>query len=948
MKAIIKMALAAMPLLLVACDDDVKEPGKTPAGPGDGIQFTLSAGNESRTMYDDQWNPSDNLQGVYWGNYIASEKDNIRIYCAQAVKNQAATYEVTPNTTGDKSVAAYITNNNGQDGSMQWNTPGTEHKFYAFYPADQAGEKLLDGTENTIRATVATGQSPTSYRGVMGNTVWQGEGTNVLQEVENNSTLSTANKTTVYANPDMSAAIMVAKTAITAKDKNEAVPLNFNVLADVIDITLNGPVTPNQLSGNANPDATNTAVKIYTVTLEAFKTVTDANGTHTEVDDSKVISGDFDLNMETGVVSNPSGNATVQLQTSAIYKVMKDGKEQDVQFYPTLHARAAVTSGAPSADQVDQLRLRAFIIPGSIKNLEELQVRVMTNFGEYVQQLKSFDLNSSDPVQGKIYPIKLGYFYYRGTQFDLSRWVGQLNPNIYLSELSIPGAWHASNTNYQGVAANDLQAQYNAGVRAFEVHTINGITPYTDYKFETKLTTSNIETQIKDDGYYTYHYNEKNVGNISQEATRGSESTITDQYGLYWSGTNMVITQRRTITYQLLPKFALRLYRSRNITSSTEDPDAATVGSFSDALIALANKMNPDGLMFFEFGFERGQTGGIKRPVNVPTKTVTVDQYRTTTYRGTLNGSGPENSIEWTIPTTGIFTDEAWIDEPDTKKISYGDTYQLNDEPAWCIAVESCLNRLKETNGDKTGKPILYTDEVTAETTIKNVQGKVIVKINTNNADNETVGVGWSGNTPALFSRWVNGSASKPLTVNLEWGRPVAPQDGYENFAGGNGTGAPTTKLRWCFSEQDNVGKTTDDRIKAIDLMNARAYANYSEGLHRTFYEISLGGYLGGGNTATEKDCQDLAKVLNPYALQKITNPARNACPLGLVFMNYVVDPNDEYSSKDLIRAIINNNAAFLLNRAPSTPGGTTGQSNLRQNTNSSFDNTTGTLSPLR
>lgn len=927
MKAIIKMALAAMPLLLVACDDDVKEPGKTPAGPGDGIQFTLSAGNESRTMYDDQWNPSDNLQGVYWGNYIASEKDNIRIYCAQAVKNQAATYEVTPNTTGDKSVAAYITNNKGQDGSMQWNTPGTEHKFYAFYPADQAGEKLLDGTENTIRATVATGQSPTSYRGVMGNTVWQGEGTNVLQEVENNSTLSTANKTTVYANPDMSAAIMVAKTAITAKDENEAVPLNFNVLADVIDITLNGPVTPNQLSGNANPDATNTAVKIYTVTLEAFRTVTDANGTHTEVDDSKVISGDFDLNMETGVVSNPSGNATVQLQTSAIYKVMKDGKEQDVQFYPTLHARAAVTSGAPSADQVDQLRLRAFIIPGSIRNLEELQVRVMTNFGEYVQQLKSFDLTSSDPVQGKIYPIKLGYFYYRGTQFDLSRWIGQLNPKIYLSELSIPGSWHASNTNYQGDAANDMQAQYNAGVRAFEVHTINGTIPFTDATFGTQVTSSNVEgLQFYDDVL-----NPKESTNV--EITGGNITW--DRYVGKYKRTGATVTETKYATYQQMPKIALRLYRSRNITSSTMNPTE----SFSNALIALANKMNPDGLMFFEFGFERGADGVTHRPVFVPCKTLTTTQRRQKIDQEFYGNGYDPNNLNW--DTSGVFSDNDPWETVSENVPSYDQTYQLADGPAWCIAVESCLKRLEKAEGKKPDKPMLHNTPVTPYTTIEDVQGQVIAKINTNGDENEVIGIGWSGNTPALFSRWENGSGKTPMTINLQWGKPVAPTPVEEN----------KDALHWCFTELDNVDKdySVADRKSAIDAMNAEAFKNYQEGNHRTFYETSLGGYTGDG-TPTAAKCLDLAYQLNPYALQKITNPARNACPLGLVFMNYVIPPSEEtYQSGALIRAIINNNAAFLLNRDTSgKPGGTTGQSNLRQNTNSSFDNTTGTLSPLR
>ena len=49
-----------------------------------------------------------------------------------------------------------------------------------------------------------------------------------------------------------------------------------------------------------------------------------------------------------------------------------------------------------------------------------------------------------------------------------------------------------------------------------------------------------------------------------------------------------------------MPKVALRLYRTRNVTSATSNPSE----SFSDALISLAETMNKEGLMFFEFGYE--------------------------------------------------------------------------------------------------------------------------------------------------------------------------------------------------------------------------------------------------------------------------------------------------------------------------------------------------------
>ena len=65
--------------------------------------------------------------------------------------------------------------------------------------------------------------------------------------------------------------------------------------------------------------------------------------------------------------------------------------------------------------------------------------------------------------------------------------------------------------------------------------------------------------------------------------------------------------------------------------------------------------------------------------------------------------------------------------------------------------------------------------------------------------------------------------------------------------------------------------------------------------------------------------------------------------------MNYAIPPTgeeDKYKSADLIRAIINNNAAFMLNRASGNSA--TPSSNVQDNTNSSFSNSKNGLSPLK
>ena len=360
--------------------------------------------------------------------------------------------------------------------------------------------------------------------------------------------------------------------------------------------------------------------------------------------------------------------------------------------------------------------------------------------------------------------------------------------------------------------------------------------------------------------------------------------------------------------------------------------------------------MNPDGLMFVEFGangtngitanYRTGKATEMTRSKD--SQSVKVYQYGNRTY----NYFPPSYSYEWSevyeldeksFNGSDVFTDDdTWTSTGVTEDLEPNGKITLGNYEAWSIAVRSCLERLSTETNTSTGKPVLYSGNLDANTTIRMVQGMVIAKVNTNDATNEYPYL-WGQNTPALFSRWIGGSAGTPLTINLQWKAPVAPY---------GATGEPSTYLRWCFTEADNVSDLLSDnalqkRKDAIVKMNEVAAANYAGHLHRTFYESSIGGYLNGSSSAA--NAQALAVEMNPFLLGRITSPTRQACPLGLVFMNYVVPPagqEDSYRSAELIRAIINNNRAFLLNR----DGGEVPA--VQDNTNSHFSNSPG--NPLK
>lgn len=894
MKKILKWSLVLLPVLATGCKDDIipSEPVK-PAYSGDDVVFTFAnRGHDTRTMYQDNWDEKEK-QYIYWGNYLSGDPEQIKIYCRQAKDILSATYTVKPNATTPSHVAVDVTKLT-EDG-IQWSSQGKTYDFYAFYPAKSASN-LIGDNGYTIQASVEAGQVPKQYKTkTFGSEEYK---VSTLAEIAAQNATGTQNQTTVYAMPDMESAIMMAHTEVsgTPDEANKTgygypVSLDFNVLADVLDLTINGPVKPNSLGGNAgDPDAERSYIKIMSVDINNSN-----NG-------KKPLAGTFSIDMEAAAATTPeemNKAITIITGTDMIQVTTADNGQ-----YPTLHVRQSTDKeGAPAAGEVDQLRLRVFLLPGQVTNLDELEVTLHTDCGDYTQPLSSFAM-----VSGAIHPIKLSYFVTRGQEFDYKRWVGQLDDNIYLSELSIPGSWHSSNSYNQGSAT--LEDQYNAGVRAFEVHTTNGTIAYTSSDFKTELNANNA--------VYSENSPSQTLSNIASSVTGGN---VTGSYtGTTATGTNMTVTQTKTVTTTQFPDVYLRLYRTRNV-SGDSNPES----SLSDAIIELAKIMNPDGLMFLELGMESQRTVN-----NVPAK-VTTRSYTRTKTGVTLNGekgswtTATVTNVKWDTSNVWSSDDEGWVDNNDEK--SETTTTSIHDKAAWAIAVETCLNRLKNYDNPSTGKKLLRSEAVTANTTIGDVRGQVIAKVNTNDVYNENNG--WTGNTPALFSRWETGSADKALTVNLKWGKPIYSAT----------LNTSVDALHWCYTELEAVGDVSK-RVDAIKDFAKVSAANYAEGLHRTFYECSIGGYIGtetSHNTAA--NCESLAKQLNGQLLNILTDPANTPSPFGLVFMNYVVAPNgqeDVYHSKDLIRTIINNNAAFLLDRR----GGSS--KNVNDNTNSSFTNNSG------
>ena len=233
-----------------------------------------------------------------------------------------------------------------------------------------------------------------------------------------------------------------------------------------------------------------------------------------------------------------------------------------------------------------------------------------------------------------------------------------------------------------------------------------------------------------------------------------------------------------------------------------------------------------------------------------------------------------------------------------------GSRHSISDvggaEHVWMDAI---ANELKDLGADVAIANRIYTDEITANTTLDDVKGKIILKVNTN-SDAQHGYIAADDNVPALFSRW-NGARNN---VDLRWGSP--------------NTNSTRTPLKWMYQEATHVGYNTEityeektNYIAQIFNRSVEIYQN-NEG-HDTWFMNDLGGTYYNGYY-TDDGASRLAKDLNEFAINTLQNRAANAS-LGLVFMNYADVQSTSgqlYRSDELIQTVIDNNFKFNLRKA--------------------------------
>ncbi len=234
---------------------------------------------------------------------------------------------------------------------------------------------------------------------------------------------------------DMNSALMIAKVSgfMPSTQNNAKVNLQFEPFASMLNVTVNGVEKSNF----------NYKVLITSIIIEA----------------DAPIAGDFTYNYETkDITFGENASKFIQIDTK-----FKDAAGHQI--------------GVPMGPD-SKLNVRAFMIPNP--KVKSLKVKVVTSAAQTLTKT----LNMANFKNSQIHFAKLPKINASNLQFDYKIWLSQLDPNIYLSEISMPGSAltfsYKLSKDYQKTQTLDLTKQFENGIRVFQFHvnTVNQTSTY--------------------------------------------------------------------------------------------------------------------------------------------------------------------------------------------------------------------------------------------------------------------------------------------------------------------------------------------------------------------------------------------------------------------------------------------------------------------------------------
>lgn len=344
--------------------------------------------------------------------------DQVAIYCPQAAQGKLVNYKITP-ATDNASHSSAVTKVNTDEAGLQWGTEEV-HKFYGFYPAS-----AVTGTEDgKIVGEIPTVQDPVKW----------------------NKTSNDQGGTTYTGVANTDYAFMWAYGAHNKKDGGD-VALIFHPWVTILDIEINGPANDGE------------KIKMSSVQVRSLN--------------NEVLNGKFICDMNP-VEEDPSKAPTY----TGLENLASTRNQISIELYDK-ETKDFITLG-----HGDKIVVRAYLLPsdddydtgGTGADHSQLQIRVAPfNSAVLTRTLNGGSENASGIVAHKINKVVLPSVSKAGPNY----WMSSLDPDIFVTELSLPGSKMSYQTNANGASVpyqgQSIAEQFTNGIRAFQIQTASTI-----------------------------------------------------------------------------------------------------------------------------------------------------------------------------------------------------------------------------------------------------------------------------------------------------------------------------------------------------------------------------------------------------------------------------------------------------------------------------------------
>lgn len=414
-------------------------------------------------------------------------------------------------------------------------------------------------------------------------------------------------------------------------------------------------------------------------------------------------------------------------------------------------------------------------------------------------------------------------------EWNPENWITQIPPPVYLSELSVPGAWYATDENYQGEIGlqkddnkdgidDGLASLYKAGIRAFHIDC------------------------------------------------RLSYDKVTKPAG----STNHTFSETMTL-----------------VCAGTEKAES-TLGYITS------------------LDYEQGVP--VKTHIEDLLELVREDEYIV---------------IVLTIAET-------------PKAINYGVGRQEfgTIAPEVCLAeISAVIEQLRGTHKAKDGSPVIYSNMITEDTIVDDVLGHAIIKVNVNTTADKFTNYSVVPNT--LISMGSLAAEGEYMTGDVV-GTNVLPNMFKESQHVPLYWGKTSVNMTYHYHHAQRTlqNNTTAlegipyyrDRITAVDDIISISKGVYDASHHNAWFQIGIGGTRKNNTLNASSSQLEVGEQLNPYLYGRIVSKMdTDPSPVGIVLMNHatrtatssatVDGVSYTASSQDLVKAIIEMNGKFYLNR---------------------------------